>query len=253
MGKPERPSAMVGWTSSRLEFFSDGVLAIVITLLILGLADKCRGFAQYKSQEVLVDQLLGLWPHVLGYVLSFLLIAIYWFLHHMMFHFVRRVDRPLLWMNIFFLMSVAFLPFPTGLLAECIFHESNVILILYGCSHIVTSLSLLVLWRYATGGYRLISKDMDAAAIRSVTRWILVGPLLYGIGVGVSFVSVPAALFLYLITPLFYMLPGRIDDHWMSLAHHASTVPAEATADDVDLLDREPVRHSATTLPSQNL
>src|SRR6266404_3230024 len=215
MGKPDRRSMVYGWTSSRLEYFSDAVLAIVITLLILGLTDKYRGFAQYKSQKVLIDQLLGLWPQVLGYVLSFLLIANYWFLHHMMFHFIRRVDRALLWLNILFLMSVAFIPFPTGLLAECIFHESNVILILYGCSHIVISLSLFALWWYATGGYRLVSRDVDAVAIRYITRWILVGPLFYGIGLAVSFVSVPVALLFYLITPLIYVLPGRIDYHWM--------------------------------------
>lgn len=81
------------------------------------------------------------WPRLLSYALSFVIVGVYWVAHHHVFHHIRRLDRTALWLNIFFLMSVAFVPFPTALLGEY-------------------------------GDRRLVAPDLDAQAITLLTRLI---------------------------------------------------------------------------------
>lgn len=219
MTAPQQTNAGYGLSTARLEALSDGVLAIVITLLILIFIDADVEIANTPSMsnaEVLAF-LGGLWAHVLGYVLSFVLIAIYWILHHHMFHYIHRADRGLLWLNLFFLMSVAFLPFPTDLLSECILHESNVIVIVYGATHLVCGVALAVLWKYATHRGRLVEANLDPAIVRATLQTTLTGPALYMVGIVASFLSPYAAVIVYCFVPLLYIVPGRIDQMWLML------------------------------------
>jgi uncharacterized membrane protein len=99
--------------TTRLEMFSDGVFAIAITLLVLEIRVPHVG-----EGESLVVALLGLWPSYLGYAVSFLQIGVIWANHHNRFRLLERSDHVLLFLNILFLLCVAFIPFPTALLAE---------------------------------------------------------------------------------------------------------------------------------------
>lgn len=91
--------------SSRLEAFSDSVIAIIITVMVLGLRVP-------QNPNPLL--LLPLWPIFLSYGVSFFFIAIYWINHHHVFHFVERIDNPILWANIFFLFCLSLIPFSTA-------------------------------------------------------------------------------------------------------------------------------------------
>jgi uncharacterized membrane protein len=212
MPQPHAEPTCYGLTTARLEALSDGVLAIVITLLVLSFANAGQGIAaspNMSSREI-VAYLFGLWPHLLGYALSFVLIAVYCLLHHWMFHYIRRADQGLVWLNVLFLMSVSFLPFPTDLLAECILHESNAIVIFYGLSHAVAGLSLAMMWVYAIGNRRLIAPDVEDETIRAVLRTTLAAPALYAAGAALSFASIPASIALYALIPLLYIAPQRL-------------------------------------------
>jgi uncharacterized membrane protein len=207
-----RDSTSYGLTTARLEALSDGELAIVITLLVLSFATASQGIAgspALSSRDVLA-YLVGLWPHFLGYSLSFILIAIYCLLHHWMFHFIRRADHTLVWLNMLFLMSVSFLPFPTDLLAECILHESNVVVVFYGLSHAVAGSILAAMWLYATWGRRLTASELDGVTRRGVLQAILVAPALSAAGVATSFFSITAALVLYAAVPILYIAPTTL-------------------------------------------
>jgi uncharacterized membrane protein len=221
-------AAGYGMSTGRLEALSDGVLAIVITLLILAFTDADKEIANSRSMssDELVGFLLGLWPHLLGYVLSFVLIAIYWILHHHMFHYIRRADRGLLWLNLLFLMSVAFVPFPTDLLSTCILHESNVIVILYGATHLICGLMLAAVWGYATRQRRLVADGIDPAVVRATMQTTLTGPALYLLAICASFASTSAAIVVYCIVPLLYIVPGKMDRMWLMFDH---TVDSELT------------------------
>ncbi len=106
-----RSQAVAGLTTGRITAFSDGVFSIAITLLVLNLCVP-------TVPGELLDQLGKQWPSLLSYILSFVIVGIYWVAHHNMFHYIKRSDRPFLWINILLLMCVAFIPFPAGLLGQ---------------------------------------------------------------------------------------------------------------------------------------
>jgi uncharacterized membrane protein len=97
---------------SRLEAFSDGVFAIVITLLILDIRFPDVPYSQF------IEALGSVWPRILAYVLSFIIIGLYWVIHHNSMHAMKKTDRGFLWLNILFLLCVSFIPFPTSLLGR---------------------------------------------------------------------------------------------------------------------------------------
>src|SRR2546421_10408851 len=99
--------------TGRVEAFSDGVFAIAITLLILAV-----GVDQARASGSLSHQLLHLWPAYIAYAVSFVTIGIMWVNHHLVFRQFARVDRPLLLLNVLLLMLIAFVPFPTRVVAQ---------------------------------------------------------------------------------------------------------------------------------------
>ena len=120
-----RPEA--GKDRDRIVNFSDGVFAIVITLLILTI--EVPDIPPASVAQELPSRLLALTPDLLSYVISFLVIAIYWQAHHSVFEPIRGYDRTLLWLNFLFLMTISFLPFPTSLLDE--YGEQQLTVVIY--------------------------------------------------------------------------------------------------------------------------
>ncbi len=113
----------------RLETFADGVFAIAITLLVLEIPHP-------EVDENLGRELVAQWHAYLAYVLSFIQIGIVWVNHHALVRHFDRADRPFLFLNLFFLMSIAFLPFPTALVAEDLGNETA--MFTYGATLTVT-------------------------------------------------------------------------------------------------------------------
>lgn len=207
---------LVGLTTGRLEALCDGILAISMTLLVLTFPD-IRDVGAAGSIAEALRRFKELGPHLLAYLMSFLLVSVYWLLHHIMFHYIRRADRVLLWLNMMFLMFVAFVPFSTGLLAECIRNEFSLVVIAYGAAHLVTGLWLAAIWGYATRHRRLVASDLEGWVVHAVMRSVLTGPVLYTVGIVIACFSWSAALILYLIVPVCYLLPSRVDHHWIIL------------------------------------
>ena len=138
--------------------------------------------------------------------------GIYWVAHHNAFHYIKLSDRNLLWLNILLLLCIVFLPFPTALLGQ--YPEQRVSIISYAGTLVITGLVLQALWWYATSGCRLVDRDIDPRLVQRATRRNLTVPFIYLLAIGISFVSVPASLVLFLLVPVYYILPGRIDRHW---------------------------------------
>ena len=97
---------------SRLEAFSDGVFAIAITILVLNITIQDVSYADLPAA------LLGLVPKITSYVMSFILIGLYWIGHHFYFERIKQVDGNFVLMNIVLLMLISFMPFPTFLLGK---------------------------------------------------------------------------------------------------------------------------------------
>lgn len=190
--------------TNRLEAFSDGVFAIAITLLVLEIKVPPLGTA-------LGAELLQLWPSYLAYIVSFLVIGAIWINHHAMFQHIVRVDRILLLLNVLYLMLIAFLPFPTAVLAEA-FHRGTdepVAAAFYGGILTVIGLFVNAMWWYAARGYQLLSTHLTVEAAQQIGRQFLVGPIVYAIATVVALVVPWLSLSLYILLNVFYLLPRR--------------------------------------------
>jgi uncharacterized membrane protein len=180
------------------------VFAIAITLLIIEIA-----VPHVEGTESLYGKLLHLWPSYLGYAISFLVIGTVWANHHNRFRLISRSDHILLFVNILFLMCVAFIPFPTALLAEYIREEAHrsTAVAVYSGTLAVTAVFFTLLWLYAAGNYRLVDRSVDPSLLRSMTRRYVLGMLLYILAFALSFVSPAASLALIVILALVFVLP----------------------------------------------
>jgi uncharacterized membrane protein len=190
--------------TGRIEAFSDAVFAIAITLLIIEI-----GVPHAEGAESLTDKLLHLWPSYLGYAISFLVIGTVWANHHNRFRLIARSDHVLLFLNIVFLMCVAFIPFPTALLAEYIREEEyrTTAVAVYTGTLAVTAVFFTVLWLYAAVNYRLVDRAVDPHLLRAMTRRYVLGMVLYILAFALAFISPTASLALIIILALLFVLP----------------------------------------------
>ena len=194
----------------RLCAFSDGVMAIAITLLVLGL--EVPSVHEVPDLE-LPEYLLGTVHPLMGFVLSFALIGTYWLQHYAIFHYIEHVSRPLVLWNGLFLMCVTFVPFPTGLQAT--YRHDQLAMFLYGGTHFVCGLSLLILWIYATIEHRHVPPEIAPEIIKSMTWRISFTPILSVVAVGVSFVNLDASKLMFLTIPVVYLSHRAVDRGWI--------------------------------------
>jgi uncharacterized membrane protein len=187
----------------RFEAFSDGVFAIAITLLVLVLPTPKLASI---TEATVSNALLALWPQYLVYFASFATIGIMWFNHYALFHHVRYITYGGLVANLALLMVIAFLPFPTLLLGQYGLVPAAVSF--YGLTLIVISICFNVLWYLAT--LRREESGTLAGFLRTRNAWNTLGPVVYAIGVGVSFISPIASIALFVILALFYIAPWTV-------------------------------------------
>ncbi len=167
---------------NRLEAFADGIFAFAATLLILNLA--------VDQHNALAPQLLAIWPSYAAYVISFITIGIIWANHHTFMHQIAHVDRFFLVSSVLFLMFIAFIPFPTRLLAlDVETSDAQAAALLYGITLFAVSVFFNVLWRYAAWKNRLLQRDADPRVVEGISRSYLLGPTLYGVATLVALLN----------------------------------------------------------------
>jgi uncharacterized membrane protein len=195
--------------TARVEAFSDAVFAIAITLLVLEIRVPQPDLTSHGS--ALLSALLSLWPSYLGYLISFVTIGIVWVNHHSMFVLIRRPDRYFLLLSVFFLMCVAFLPFPTAILAEYLSEPKGrrVAVATYSASFVLIALANNALWWYAVREGRLLDPNADRETVRTISRRYLIGPVAYGVSFVLAFFNVWASLAVHGFLIAFYVLPVR--------------------------------------------
>jgi uncharacterized membrane protein len=188
-------------TKSRLEAFSDGVLAIAITLLVIEIRPpELHG-------ETLARALWEQWPSYVAYVVSFLTIGVIWLNHHRVFTQVVRVDGPLLVLNLNLLLWTALIPFPTAVVADYLGEggePARTAVALYGAVFIVMSLSFGGLFTGITRDDRLLDQLPPPAVVRAARLRFTAGLIVYVIAFGLSWVSPLAALSLHGAMALYY-------------------------------------------------
>jgi uncharacterized membrane protein len=142
---------------------------------------------------------------------SFITIGIMWANHHGVFSQIAKVDRTFLLINVFFLMSVAFVPFPTVLVAEHLRDSGlEAAALAYGFTLTVTSVFYQLLWFYAMGGRRLLRADADQQVVSGITRSFLPGPWIYLTATLLAFWKPTVSIVLYAAIAAFYMLESAL-------------------------------------------
>jgi uncharacterized membrane protein len=180
---------------ARLEAFSDGVIAILITIMVLEL----RVPASHEPAA-----LLGLWPVLLSYLLSFLVIAIYWVNHHGLFHRCREVNVAVLWTNIAFLFCISLIPFATAYMGENRFTPFATAL--YAGSLLLAGISFVPMRRAVE---RQLVHDPDYRRVgrrAAIKNWLSV--TLYAVSVPLAFVHPAITLALCYAVAALYFLPN---------------------------------------------
>jgi TMEM175 potassium channel family protein len=217
-----------GLGKGRLETLADGIFATVMTVLALSLSVPLitAGSSPQSVPEVVMSEA----PLALSYIFSFGILGVFWVAHHVMMHYIRRVNRSFLWINILFLLTLGFVPFTTALLGRHL--ENAIALTLYGGNVTGIGFALVSIWIYATNDRRLVDSDLDERIVSAGTRRTMFGPILYAIGVGVSYVAPLVTLVIFAAVPVTYIFPGLIDRWW--------PIPAADAAHQVRIPDRRP-------------
>ncbi|GCF07954.1 TMEM175 family protein [Dictyobacter arantiisoli] len=200
--------------TNRLEAFSDGVMSVAITLLVLDIH-----VPDANTHTSLLIGLLAQGPNYLGYITSFLVIGIFWANHHNMFRHIKYTDHNLLIINTIFLMFLAFIPFVTSLvtkymesvngsyLATIMVNDSHLAAIMYSLTLFINGVMFNIIWWYAAGKSHLVEKNLDFQVKQRTTRTYLVGLPIYLFALITSLISVEMSLILCIIAALVYAMP----------------------------------------------
>ena len=185
--------------TGRAEAFSDGVFAIAITLLVLSLVVSGHG--------TLTSQLLAAWPRYFAYVVSFLTIGIMWMNHHTILAHVQRVDRPFLVINLFLLMGVVAIPFPTALVADNLTgNGGTAAAVTYGLVMIAISLGFAGLWIYVVTHAAALGAAMPPEALRQSIPGFTGGLIAYMAATLIAaYVNAVAAVIIFGLLAVYYL------------------------------------------------
>jgi uncharacterized membrane protein len=175
----------------RLAALADGVFAIAMTLLVLEISVP----VVTADNAELTDLLVEMRPEFLMYVLSFLVLGVYWLIHHMVFSAIERYDTTLIWINIGFLMFAAFIPFSTALIVE--HGPMAVTVVFYGVNMLAVFLMGWAMWTYANSGHRLVASSANPDLGRRVRTIGLVYLAVSAVPLALAFVSPVASMIVY--------------------------------------------------------
>ena len=180
-------------TKGRLEAFTDGVMAIIITIMVLELV---------PPHEPTLEALLDLWPIFISYVLSFAIVGIYWNNHHHLFQAVRVVDGRVLWANLLLLFCLSLIPFGTAWMGETAFGQLPVAA--YGVILLAAAMAYFVLVRALI---RIQPDDAPlAAAIGSDVKG-RVSPLAYAVAIPIAAIAPLISFAIYVGVALWWIVP----------------------------------------------
>ncbi len=194
---------------NRVEALTDGVFAIVMTLLVLELSIPV--IAGSPVNEELLSKLLELGPKLLVYTLSFIILGMMWAHHRFAFHCIARSDGQLAWMNIILLMFVALIPFTASLMGE--YSDAQVAVLVYGINALLILIVSLIIWIYIAGKRELADSAIDTEIATRRTFFFSMGCLLFIIGIGISFINPVTSLYIYCFTALISTISSWRDSH----------------------------------------
>lgn len=195
-------------STQRLEAFSDGIFAIAATLLILEIKIPPRDLLNHQSLSQYLRELL---PNFFAYFFSFLMIGIFWANHHYIFKLYKRTDHVFNIINIFFLMSISFLPFPSAIFGEYVDDDMQRqgAVTFYAIGIFLPSLIWNIMWAYASYHKRLIDHRLTDKFIKQIRRQYNLSLIFYLLAILLSLISPTGSIILNILLALLYLLPPK--------------------------------------------
>lgn len=188
-------------TLTRLEAFSDGVFAIIVTLLVLEL--KVPVLSEHHSVDELAHALLELLPKFLSWLISFIIVCKFWLNHSHILHQAKHANYALVWLNSLFLMFQSFIPFPTALMGE---YAGNALAVSsFGIVMGLNTLLFIALHAYILK--HLLKPEYAQQQVPHIIAKSFTGVAFYLAGAAAAWASIPLSFLLYAITPLFFIVP----------------------------------------------
>ncbi|KAM3100311.1 TMEM175 family protein [Phormidesmis sp. 146-12] len=200
--KPRAPHS-----NERLMFFSDGIFAITITLLVIEIkVPELHDVPVNEIAPALFKELAHLMPSIWGCIISFMILGLYWIAHHNMFMSIKHHNHTLLWLNTFFLMCIASVPFTTALISH--YPDQQIAVVSYAAVLTLTGIVLNLIWWYSST-HHLLEEGIEPEFITFVHRYIRIAPIVYALSILASFISVNLAEFMLIAVSIYYIIPKR--------------------------------------------
>jgi uncharacterized membrane protein len=200
-----------GFGKNRIEALTDGVYAIAMTLLVLGVE-----VPRTMEESVPAAQLLiSLVPDFFQYILAFIVLAVLWTFHHEQFHHIRFIDRHILWLNILTLMFITMLPFSSSFADTYI--GDQVASVFFSANLLIIGLLIMVQWEHATKDHQLVSPHLDPCEILFEKRKNLLIPIIGICAIGLALIGFAWAAGIFYLLPLILFLLHRWHDRICSV------------------------------------
>ncbi len=186
----------------RLLALTDGVFAFAITLLIVNVALPA-GTLQADLQAALRH----LWPKYMAFVISFIVIGLYWSIHVRQFRVITKYNSQLMWLNLLFLLFIVIIPFSTSVLSD--FH-GQLPVIIYAANMACAGFAATGTWLYATRNHRLVAENLSGIFIKRGIISRLVPPIIFLLSIGVAFFDATIAQFSWVSIGVIHFILSRI-------------------------------------------
>ena len=203
------PDEKIKVGTHRLEALGDGLFAIVMTLMVLEL--KIPEWEGAVANERVWHYLAELAPSFFAFALSFIILGIFWFAHRLVHLFIGHSNRRLMWLSMLFYLCISLIPFSAAMLGR--YPENQLVEVIYGLNMIAACQFLYWLWNYGNAIPGLVVREVPGELKREIHMLFLLAPASYMLAIGISFVEPIWSFYFYLITPLLYLIPTKLDKY----------------------------------------
>jgi len=185
--------------SDRIENMADSVYSIAMTLMVLGINVPIlkKGATDWQ----MLRSMAGLGQDFLDFLVSFILIAIFWITHHRQFHYIKKANGKLLWINLLIMLCIVLIPFSTSMFID--YEQSQVAALLLESNILITGLLFFINWSYASHRHKLIAVNVPEAVITLMKKRTLLIPAFSLLAIGLSFFTVEWSILPYIALPFF--------------------------------------------------
>ena len=194
--------------SIRLEALGDGIFAVAMTILAIELR-----FPELKdtSSQSFITAFRHVLPHLLCYIISFVVLGIMWFGHRMIFEYIGKTNRHFIYLGVLFYMMICLVPFSTSFLAENSLQWGTILV--YGLNLSFCNLSLYAQWCYGIKREGFLERELPAEVKKEARFLFLISPAVYAVAIIISLWLPVVSIIIFIITPILYLLPNKLDKY----------------------------------------